>query len=203
MFSEKLVEINGAPFIVRLMYATEENMMQTAVYEKIGFGNRAFVCPQLWEKLQKLIPVLQKRKQKLKIFDAYRPPLAHQMMHDIIPMPGFFAASCERSYHCHAAAIDCCLCDENGQELNYPTKVDAYTPEFAGQVCQGDITAFQQHLQKARQDYQNTDMAEEIKNRNDLRELMESVGLEPISGEWWHYNLPEGKEIPVVDWQKD
>lgn len=46
-------------------------------------------------------------------------------------------------------------------------------------------------------------MDEEIKNRNDLRQLMESIGLEPIAHEWWHYNLPQGKDLPVVDWSKD
>ncbi len=203
MFSEDLAEIKSDPFIVEMMYATKENMLQTAVYDNIGFGNRAFVCRELFGKLQKLAPVLQKRRQKLKIFDAYRPPAAHQIMRKIIPLSEFFAATCECSLHCHAAAIDCCLCDEKGQELEYPTKVDAYTPEYAKQVCQGETNAFQQHLQKARQDYVNPDMDEEIKNRNDLRQLMESIGLEPIAHEWWHYNLPQGKDLPVVDWSKD
>lgn len=203
MFSKELIEIKGEPFIIEMMYAAKANMMQTAVYEQIGFGNRAFVCRELWKKLQKLIPILQKRRQKLKICDAFRPPLAHQMMLEIIPMPGFFAVSSERSLHCHAAAIDCCLCDATGAELRYPTKVDAYTPEYARQVCQGGVTAFQKHLLKARHDYDNPDMGEEIKNRNDLRQLMESIGLEPIAHEWWHYNLPQGKDLPIVEWNKD
>ncbi len=203
MFSEELVEINGDCFIIDMMYACKENMTQTPVYEKIGFGNKAYVLPQLWEKLQKLIPILQQRRQKLKIRDAYRPPLAHELLHEIIPQPGFFAATAARSCHCHATAIDCCLCDENGQELRYPTKVDAYTPEFAQQIHNGETEAFFEHLQKATMHYQDPNMTEEIRNREDLKQLMEQIGLESIPHEWWHFNLPNGKETPLVHWQKD
>ena len=60
MFSKELIEIKGEPFIIEMMYAAKANMMQTAVYEQIGFGNRAFVCRELWGlRCSRLITVLK------------------------------------------------------------------------------------------------------------------------------------------------
>lgn len=204
MFSENLIEIkNNDYFIVDLMYASKENMTLCPVYERIGFGNKAFVRHELYEKLEKLFPFLKENKLKLKICDAYRPPIAHEMLHDIVPISGFFAANSERSLHCRAAAIDCCLCLEDGSELVYPTKVDAYEKRFAKLILQGDETSFIEHLKMARHDYQNPLMKNEISNREKLKELMESIGLEAITHEWWHYNLPNGKQYPVVNWKNE
>lgn len=203
MLSDKLIKIEGERFIVNLMYAHSQNMMQCNVYKEIGFGNQALAHPKLWELLQKLIPLLKSRGQKLKIFDAYRPPVGHQRMLEIIPMKGFFAQKYEHSLHCHATAIDCCLTDENGIELIYPTKVDAYTPGYAAQIIQGQGEDFQQHLVKATHHYQASEMAQEIANREDFRTLMESVGFEALEHEWWHYNLPNGIDYPVVDFSPD
>ena len=90
--TEKLVEINNHNFIVELMYAdTKQNMTGKPVYKEIGFGNKALVHKDLWNKLEQLIPWLEEHKRKLKIFDAYRPPLAHEKLREVIPQPGFFA----------------------------------------------------------------------------------------------------------------
>lgn len=202
-FSENLVEIKNERFLIDMMYAGYENMTLSPIYMEIGFGNRAYVRAELWEKLQKLIPILRQRRLKLKICDAYRPPLAHTLLRKIIPQPGFFASTAARSYHCHAAAIDCCLCHEDGCELSYPTKIDAYDYKFANQIHNGESAEFFKHLEKAVHDYKNPQMTEEISNREDLKQLMVSIGLEAISNEWWHYNLPGGNLTPVVEWQKD
>ena len=59
MFKD-LIEIKtDNHFIVDMMYASlKNNMTGVAVYEEIGFGNRAFVHKDLWEKLKKTIPYL-------------------------------------------------------------------------------------------------------------------------------------------------
>ena len=90
-------------FTVDMMYAGTNNMLRTNIYGRVGLGNRCFVCADMYACLQKVAPQLQQRGLKLKICDAYRPPLAHQMMKEIIPMPGFFAAEAIRSQHCHAS----------------------------------------------------------------------------------------------------
>ena len=188
-------------FIIDMMYASlKNNMTGIDVYNEIGLGNKAFVHKDLWGKLQKVIPYLKLNNLKMKICDAKRPPLAHKRMKEIIPQPGFFASSPERSQHCHGTAIDVCLCDENGNELEYPTKVDAFDIKYAKQVQHGDLTPFFEYLKCARHDYMDGTTTA-LKNREDLRLLMESVGLKSISNEWWHYDLPNGcsDDYPMIE----
>ena len=65
-----LIEVKTAGvFVVDMMYASDANMMQTDVYGKVGLGNRCFVHPDVWTRLQKLEPVLQSKGLKLKICD--------------------------------------------------------------------------------------------------------------------------------------
>ncbi len=190
---EQFVKINGERFIVDMMYARKDNMTGQAVYQDIGWGNLAVVHVDLWRRLQQLIPTLRKRRMKLKICDAYRPPEAHEIMKTLLPMPGFFAPTPEQSQHCRGTAVDVCLCDEDGHEFSYPTKVDAYEEEYCRQALCGETELFMAHLQKARHDYYEAGIAMEVANRDFLRQLMDSVKLEAIPHEWWHFNLPDGK----------
>ena len=203
MLSEELVEISGERFIIDLMYASEKNMTMYPVYEKIGFGNRALVRKEVWECLQKIIPYLEEHKLKMKICDVYRPPIAHMMLKDIIPTEGFFAPTAEQSLHCHGTAIDCCLTDETGNCLIYPTEVDAFDEGCAHQLLQGNADEFKLHLQKARHDYDNPTQPEAMANRQELKNLMEAVGFESLMHEWWHYNLVDGRNFPIINWKKD
>ncbi len=199
---KNLVEIKSDDyFIVDMMYASlKNNMTGVAVYEEIGLGNRAFVHRDLWERLQQVIPYLKGHKLKLKIGDAYRPPLAHKRLKEIIPQPGFFAASPERSQHCRGTAVDVCLCDEQGVELEYPTKMDAFDANYAKEVQSGQTEGFLKYLPKAHHDYADAETPA-IKNRQELKRLMESIGLSSINHEWWHYNLPEGNsdKYPLIE----
>lgn len=174
-----------------MMYARKDNITGHDIYQQIGFGNRAFVHIELWKKLEKLAPYLEETDQYLKIFDAYRPPLAHQKMLEIIPIPNFFAVSPELSPHCRAIAVDVCLCDRNKNQYKYPTEVDAYTPYFAEQVQKGEMKEFQKHLNKASHDFNDDKFSQEILHRKKLKTLMESIGLKSLTHEWWHYSLVE------------
>ena len=201
---DTLVEIKSDEhFVVDMMYASlKNNMTGVAVYQEIGFGNRALVHKDVWESLQKTIPYLEAKGLKLKIYDAYRPPLAHRRLKEIIPEPGFFASKPEVSQHCHATAVDVCLCHKDGTDLEYPTKVDAYDATYAKQIQEGISAPFFEYLKQARHDFTDTANTEALKNRADLLELMESVGLERCRHEWWHYDLPNGKDEnhPMIDY---
>ena len=59
---------------------------------------------------------------------------------------------------------------------------------------------FQKHLVKARHDYMGAS-DEAIKNREFLKQLMETHGFESIPHEWWHYNLKGWQNYPVVEWE--
>ena len=196
-----LILVNDSHFIIDMMYARTNNMIQCAVYEEIGFGNVAYLHRDACEKLLSLIPVLDELGLKMRICDAYRPPLAHQRMLEIIPRSKakFFAATPERSNHCHGTAVDACLTDLNGKNLLYPCEIDAYEPKFALQVKQGKFDEFEKHLVKARHDYMAAGKRA-IKNRQFLKELMEAHGFESIAHEWWHYNLVGWQNYPMIEW---
>ena len=196
---DNLVLFENPHFITDMMYARNNNMVGRAVYQDVGYGNQAYMHQDVATALLKIVPVLQQKNLKMRICDAYRPPIAHQKLLEIIPFQGFFAATPERSNHCHGTAIDICLTDENGKNLCYPTEIDAYEKRFQEQVCRGDFSEFQKHLKKARHDYMEAP-AEALENRAFLKSLMESYGFESIMHEWWHYNLKGWQSYPVVEW---
>lgn len=195
----QLVEIKSDEgFVVDMMYAKKENMMQTPVYRQVGLGNRCFVHPDMANCLRNLKPLLLQRHLKLKICDAYRPVDAFYLMKKIIPMEGFFALSPERSQHCHASAVDVTLLDDDGRELNFPCRVDAYEEKFAQQIANGQWDEFRLHLQKAKYEWNESGFEQEIQHRTLLRNLMETVGLSALEHEWWHFNLPDKDKYPLV-----
>ena len=195
-----LVLFEDEHFIIDLMYAKTENILNRAVYNEVGFGNKVYLHKDVQRALCSLIPDLEKINCKMRICDAYRPPVAHMKCVEVVPISGFFKADYTTSNHCHGTAVDVCLTDLSGNNLIYPTEVDAYTPEFASQVAMGFFDDFKAHLQKAHHDYYDA-TSEAIKNREFLKNLMESHGFESIPHEWWHYNLKGWKNYPVIEWK--
>lgn len=200
MKSDDLILLDNPHFIIDMMYARKNNMVGRAVYEEIGFGNNAYVHKKVAEKLLSIVPILDEKQYKLRICDAYRPPLAHKKLLEIIPRAGFFAATPERSNHCHGTAVDVCLTDTNGNNLDYPTQIDAYEEKYSRQVADGNFDEFFEHLKKARHDYTKAS-ALQMENRKFLKDLMESHGFSSISHEWWHYNIEDFTLYPLVEWK--
>lgn len=199
MKNTDLILFENPHFIIDMMYARKNNMTGRAVYEEIGFGNKAYVHKKVAEKLLSLVPILEENDYKMRICDAYRPPLAHNKLLEIIPREGFFAATAERSNHCHGTAVDVCLTDVNGNNLDYPTQIDAYEDKYRLQVADGNFDEFFIHLKKARHDYMEASDLQ-IANRKFLKDLMESHGFSSISHEWWHYNINDYALYPLVEW---
>lgn len=197
----ELIQLTDSHFIIDMMYARTNNMVGCAVYKEIGYGNVAYMHKDMLSTLLKIVPFLEKNKLKMRICDAYRPPIAHQKLLEIIPRykAKFFAETPEKSNHCHGTAIDVCLTDIDGNNLLYPTEIDAYEKRFQEQITKGLFVEFQQHLQKARHDYMEAS-PEAIKNREQLKRLMENIGFESITHEWWHYNLRNWQSYPLIEW---
>lgn len=197
----KLVEIKSdADFIVDMMYAKPTNMSGIDAYGQIGLGNRCFIRPEAAENLENLRLKLRAEHLKLKVFDGYRPPQSHTLMMNAMPVKGLYADSAFLSSHCHAAALDVCLCREDGEELDFPTKVDAYLPRFADEVHRGVLDGYRENLKKAAYAYTSGN-ARENENRQKLCDLMESAGFERFASEWWHFDLPRAKEYPLVQFK--
>ncbi len=197
-----LIQFSDSHFIIDMMYARTNNMVGRAVYEEIGYGNVAYMHKDVLKALLNIVPFLEEYKLKMRICDAYRPPIAHQKLLEIIPRSKakFFAQTPEKSNHCHGTALDVCLTDIDGNNLLYPTEIDAYEKRFQEQVSKNLFTEFDRHLQKARHDYMEA-LPEAIANREQLKSLMENIGFESINHEWWHYNLKNWQSYPLIEWQ--
>lgn len=202
-FLEKNIfaEIKGDRFIVDMMYAKPENITLRPVYSEIGFGNTAIAHVDVVSRLMLLESTLIGYDMKLRICDAYRPPLAHRKILELIPVEGLFASKPENSLHCYGTAVDVCLTDSKGRNLKFPTEVDAYDKKYAKQIAKGNSAPFYEHFLKASQNFFDVKYSEETNNRELLKKIMTSVGFETINSEWWHYQIPGGKtDYPFVEW---
>ena len=205
-FFEKnnLVELQGEPFIIDMMYAKPENITMHPIYAEVGFGTRAYIHRDFAARLQTVADTLIALKLKMRICDAYRPPVAHRLILDVLPVKGLFASKAENSLHCYGTAIDCCLTDEQGNNLLYPTEIDAYEKKYAEQIAAGNVDDYYRHFAKAAADFYAPEYGDALRNRDFLRKIMCDAGFEGIRSEWWHFQLPDGKEkYPFVEWNKE
>ena len=193
---------------IRKLHAGDDLFAVSRVYEESWRGAYRGLLPQ--EYLDALpagnwVPYLEQTGRRLKIYDAFRPVAAHRLLFAAIPQDGFFIPEASRSPHCRGTAVDVALLDADGVELPYPTLVDAYDENFAKDVQAGNLQGFFRYLQKASLDYQDDQIPEAIRNRDELYSLMQSVGLVPAPRrhEWWHYELPDGRteKYPLIDFK--
>ncbi|MFI3241960.1 MAG: M15 family metallopeptidase [Alphaproteobacteria bacterium] len=192
-----LKEVNHERFIIDLMYNSINNSFYKNLYEPFGL-NKCYVLPDLYDKLMKLIPVLEKEKLKLVIYDTLRPWKVQKYMYETAPdyLKPYIAPPPEetskRGFHPRGAAIDCYLADENGKSLDFPTHPDAF---YAGYEKDNN---YQEYLKKVHRCCIDGLSQEQINNRQKLEDMMLNIGLEPLETEWWHFNLPEAWNYPLI-----
>lgn len=161
--------------ILDIRYATENNFLKKPVYP----SSRCFTLKIVAQKLDSIQTELEGKGLGLKIFDGYRPLSVQKMMWEILPDSRYVADPKNGSRHNRGAAVDITLVDSNGVELEMPTDFDDFT-------------------EKASHTY--ADLPDEvIKNRGILKSIMEKYGFKPIKSEWWHYDLNNYIDYPVVD----
>lgn len=169
-----LEEINSH-IMIDLKYATPDNFLKQKVYEDLN----CYVLVPLARKLDKAQKILEQDGLGLKVFDGYRPLAVQKKMWSIMPDSRFVAnPNTSGSIHNRGAAVDLTLVDSEGNELDMPTPFDSFA-------------------QRAYQ-FSKEPTPQQRANRMLLRKVMMEVGLEYISTEWWHYQLPSGKEYPIL-----
>ncbi len=160
---------------VDIRYATPDNFMKETLYPEA----RCLLRRESAEKVLRVQQKLEKQGLSLKIFDAYRPLSVQKKMWAKFPLEGYVANPAKGSNHNRGAAIDVTLVDKNGKELPMPSAYDEFS-------------------ERAHFDYAGgTD--EERRNRQTLREAMQSEGFVGISTEWWHFDDKDAKQYPVLD----
>lgn len=187
----------------KLLYATKNNSFYQDMYSEFGL-KEALVHPELYNRLMQAEKELIKQNLILIIYDAFRPLAVQKFMYETAPdyLKPYIAPppspDSKRGFHPRGVAIDCYLTDMAGKSLTFPTEPDAFYPGY-----EKDLN-YQIYLKKCHRDYDGPDLTNEQKNNRTLLEkIMQSVGLEGLPHEWWHFNLPNAWQYPLIESLKD
>jgi D-alanyl-D-alanine dipeptidase len=174
----KLVNLSliNPRIVIEMKYATADNFLKQPVY----IDKKCYVLEKLAYKLDLAQKMLEQDGLGLKVFDGYRPLNVQKQMWALKPDARFVAdPSRGGSIHNRGAAVDLTLVDATGKELDMPTPFDSF-----------ELRAGQFSMEPT---------AQQRANRALLRQVMQRVGLEYLKTEWWHYQLPNGKQYPLLN----
>jgi D-alanyl-D-alanine dipeptidase len=125
---------------------------------------------------------LKKQGLGLMIFDGYRPWAVTKLFWEVTPEDKrkFVANPATGSRHNRGCAVDLSIYDlKTGALVEMPSDFDEFT-------------------ERASPDYRGGS-AEQRKNRDLLRRLMEAEGFIVNSNEWWHFDYKDWKEYQIYD----
>lgn len=160
---------------ISLAYATSDNFMGAPAYENAY----CYLHEEAAEKLQKALIIAQRHGYGLHLFDAFRPSEAQWLLWERVPDPRYVGDPRKGSPHGRGVAIDLTLFDlETGQDLEMGTPFDDFT-ELSHHGTTG-LTL------------------EAERNRFMLLAIMSTAGWDFYFNEWWHYQLFNSKDYPLL-----
>ncbi len=135
--------------------------------------------PQAAEKLQKALTIAKRHGYGFHLFDAFRPSEAQWLLWERVPDPRYVGDPRKGSPHGRGVAIDLTLYDlKSGQDLEMGTPFDDFT-ELSHHGATG-LTP------------------EAERNRFMLLAIMSTAGWDFYFNEWWHYQLFNSKDYPLL-----
>ena len=167
--------------VVEMRYATERNLTGKPIYPP---GARALVRKSVAARLRKVQEDLRRQGFGLKVWDAYRPAWAHQVLWAASPDPEHLASPARGgSYHTWGASVDVTLVDLQGREQRMASDFDDFT-SAAKSVYSGD----------------NGGVAARMAL---LRNTMQTWGFHGIRDEWWHFTAEDAAYFAPVNMPLD
>lgn len=157
-----------------IAYATINNFTGAPVYARAG----CYLHPEAAECLGKAVEFAAQLNLRLRIFDAFRPSEAQWALWNHTPDPNFLADPRRGSPHSRGVAIDLTLIDLAGRALEMGTPFDAFTPRSHHGNRSVSATA--------------------QRNRHLLLGLMTAAGWDFYRNEWWHYQLFNSRQYPLL-----
>lgn len=161
-----------------IRYATENNFVGRKVYPEA----RAFLQKAAAKAVARVHKKLSKQGLGLVIFDGYRPWAITKLFWEVTPdeKRKFVADPAKGSKHNRGCAVDLSIFDlKTGALLPMPSEYDEFTerasPNYAGGT------------------------AEETRNRELLRKLMEDEGFTVNPNEWWHFDFKNWEDYAIYD----
>ncbi len=172
-----LIEISEKSHKVSLdlLYATDKNFTSKTIYK----NPLCFLHQTALPLLEKAIFLADQQGYYFKIFDAFRPKTAAQILWDFCPNPMYVADPKKGSNHTRGVAIDLNLVDKSTNiELDMGTPFDDFTE----------------------QSHHSAILTPEIaKNRYTLLGIMLSAGWDFYNNEWWHYQMFSPRDFPLIE----
>ena len=171
-----LIDIKKNEFniAIELRYAKKNNITG----KKIFIENKCLLIKEAAKKLLLASKIAKTFNCRLKVFDAYRPKYVQETLWNFCPNKDFLTNPKLGSPHTRGIAVDLTLI-RNSKELDMGTDFDDFTEK-----------AF--HLSK------NVSIKAK-KNRALLLSIMTLAGFDFYHKEWWHYQLFESKNYPLIN----
>jgi len=160
---------------IDLKYATADNFTGQPVYRHAD----CYLHAEAEKSLRRAIALAAHQGWRLRIFDAFRPSQVQWKLWNHTPDPEFLADPRRGSPHSRGVAVDLTILDAaSGEALDMGTGFDAFTPlSHHGNT---EISPLAQ------------------KNRLLLMGLMTTAGWDFYRNEWWHYQLFDSRDYPVM-----
>ncbi|MFZ2871013.1 D-alanyl-D-alanine dipeptidase [Zavarzinia sp.] len=156
-----------------IAYATANNITGTPIY---GRG-ACFLHPRAAEAFHRARAAARAIGLDLLVFDAFRPTEAQWKLWQALPDPTFIADPRLGSTHGRGVAVDLTLCSPEGVALDMGTGFD-------------EMTVLSYHAAAV--------SPEARRNRLLLLGVMAEAGFVHNEFEWWHYNLPDPDQYPLL-----
>lgn len=177
-----LVEINRIEPGIRLdiRYATRDNFTGRVLYPKA----RALLLPEPALALARVHRKLKSMGYGLLIYDAYRPwSVTRDLWNSASAADranGYVANPAEGSKHNRGCAVDVGLYAlQTGKEVEMPSAFDDFSVRAHADWAGGS--------------------EESRRNRDRLRQAMETEGFKVLPNEWWHFNYRDCEQQPLLD----
>ncbi len=170
----ELIKLDDS-FVLDIKYATEDNFTSKIIYTKA----KCFIHKNTAQKLISANNEFKQMGYRIKIFDAYRPFDAQQVLWDAAQDKSFVADPKKGSIHNRGAAVDVTFVDMEGNEADMPSGYDDFS-------------------ERAKINYNGCSQIQR-ENRELLGEIMIKHGFKRISNEWWHFEDTDAKNYPILN----
>lgn len=177
MNTSRLIEITPHTHDVEidLVYATDNNFTGKTIYRHA----HCLLLEPAEAALRRAVRLAALAGMRLRVYDAYRPPQAQEVLWNFLPDPNFVADLGRGSNHSRGTALDVTLVGRDGEPLDMGTGFD-------------EMVAASGHFHDG--------LPEPVqRNRLLLVGIMHGAGFAHIDSEWWHYELPGSLALPVID----
>ena len=161
--------------VLDLAYAGSNNFTGKPIYR----NDACYLHADALEGLLRAVELLRTLNLKIKIWDAFRPLSAQAALYKQMPNPAYVSdpesGPCS---HCRGIALDLTITDHYGRELAMGTEFDDFRPLA----------------------HHGNDLisVEAQRNRLLLAGVMSVAGFQPLETEWWHYELPDWNNYPII-----